>query len=153
MVKESIYDFQKIEKKWQKKWEGGKIFESETKPGKKKFFLTFPIPYINAYQHIGHLYTLSRVEVFARYKRLQGFNVLFPQAWHATGSPIVNAAKRVKDKEKKQIKIMKDMGIKESEFKKFESPEYWIKFFIPEFKRDYKSLGMSIDWRRAGRSP
>jgi leucyl-tRNA synthetase len=140
-------NFRKTEKKWQKKWEQQKIFEPEINK-REKFFCNFPYPYINAYQHIGHMFTLMRVEAFARYKRLRGFNVLFPQGWHVTGSPIVNAAKRVKDKEPKQIKIMKNMGIKSTEIKKFEKPEHWVEFFAPEFKKDYQSLGMSIDWRR-----
>ncbi len=134
-----MVDFRKIEKKWQAKWERGKVFEAD--PDKrKKFFVSFPIPYINAYQHIGHLYTLMKVEAFARYKRLCGFNVLFPQAWHATGSPIINAAKRVKEREPKQLKIMKDMGIPDSKIKKFEKPEYWIDFFAPEFEKDYRQF-------------
>jgi len=137
----------KIAEKWQKKWEEAAIFEAN--PDKReKFFVNFPYPYINAYQHIGHLFTLMRVEALARYKRLKGFNVLFPQGWHATGSPIVNAAKRVASKEEKQIKIMKDMGFSEQDIKKFEKPEYWIEFFAPEFEKDYRSIGMSVDWRR-----
>ncbi|MBW3016883.1 leucine--tRNA ligase [Candidatus Woesearchaeota archaeon] len=141
-------NLKEIEKKWQTRWELDKAFEAN--PDKrKKFFLNFPYPYINAYQHIGHLFTLMRVEAFARYKRHRGFNVLFPQGWHATGSPIVNAAKRVKDREEKQIKIMKDMGFSDEDIKKFEKPEYWIEFFIPEFTHDYKRMGMSIDWRRS----
>ncbi|MBW3011606.1 class I tRNA ligase family protein, partial [Candidatus Woesearchaeota archaeon] len=141
-------NLKEIEKKWQTRWELDKAFEAN--PDKrKKFFLNFPYPYINAYQHIGHLFTLMRVEAFARYKRHRGFNVLFPQGWHATGSPIVNAAKRVKDREEKQIKIMKDMGFSHEYIKKFEKPEYWFEFFIPEFTHDYKRMGMSIDWRRS----
>lgn len=146
MVKGNL-NFKRIEEKWQKKWEEEGVFEASPDE-RKKFYLNFPYPYINAYQHIGHLFTLMRVEAFARYKRLRGFNVLFPQGWHVTGSPIVNAAKRVKEKEPKQIKIMKDMGISGKEIKKFEKPEHWIKFFAPEFKKDYKSIGMSVDWRR-----
>ncbi len=138
-----------IQEKWQKKWSEEKIFEPEVDNNKQKFFLTFPYPYINAYSHIGHVYTLARVDAFARFKRAKGFNVLFPQGWHATGSPIVNAAKRVKSKEQKQMKIMADMGITDSEeLKKFEKPEYWLEFFQPEFRKDYKLMGMSIDWRR-----
>ena len=91
-----------IEKKWT-----DKIFEVNHKKGQKKFFLTFPYPYVNSYLHIGHLLTLMRVEAFARYKRMKGFNVLFPQAWHCTGSPIYNAAKRVAEKEEKQLKLLK----------------------------------------------
>ncbi|MFC1682473.1 leucine--tRNA ligase [Nanoarchaeota archaeon] len=142
------HNFKKIESKWQKKWEEKKIFEPEINSKKKKFFLTFPYPYINVYQHVGHFYTLMRVEALARYKRLKGFNVLFPQGWHATGSPIVSAAKRIKEKEPKQIKILKDVGVKEKDIKNFEDPKHWIDFFAPEYKNDYKKAGMSVDWRR-----
>ena len=83
-------DLNAIQEKWQKKWEDARIFQPEV-DSRDKFFLTFPYPYINADPHIGHLYTLLRVDVFARYKRSLGLNVLFPQGWHATGSPILNA--------------------------------------------------------------
>ena len=142
-----MIEFNRIAKKWQDRWEKAKLFEANP-DNRKKFFVNFPYPYINAYQHIGHMFTLMRVEAFARFKRLKGFNVLFPQGWHATGSPIVNASKRVKAKEEKQIKIMKDMGFSDNEIKKFEKPEYWIEFFAPEFEKDYRSVGMSVDWRR-----
>ena len=112
------YNFKTVEKKWQKKWEEKKIFEPKVN-NQKKFFVTFPYPYLNGYMHIGHFFSLMRVEAFARYKRLRGFNVLFPQGWHATGSPLISAARRVKEKEPKQLKIMKDMGIKDSEIRKF----------------------------------
>ncbi len=136
-----------IQEKWQKRWAEAKIFEA-TPDDRPKFFLTLPYPYINAYPHIGHLYTYMRGEAFARYKRHKGFNVLYPQAWHATGSPILNAAKRVKEKEEKQIKIMKDMGFSDKEIKEFEEPKHWVDFFAPEFKKDFSMMGLSIDWRR-----
>lgn len=137
----------KIEEKWQTKWKDSKLFESN--PSElPKFFCTFPYPYINGYPHIGHFYTMMRVEAFARYKRLRGYNVLFPQGWHATGSPIVLAAKRVKENEPKQIKILLDMGIPEKEIPKFSDPNHWIEFFMPVFKNNLSSLGLSIDWRR-----
>ena len=139
---------QEIEKKWRDRWEKDKVFESNVNKKKNKFFLTFPYPYINAYPHIGHLYTLMRVEALARYKRMKGFNVLFPQGWHATGSPIVSAANRVKEKEEKQIKIMKDMGFNDKEIKKFEEPREWLDYFAPEFEKDFREMGLSIDWRR-----
>jgi leucyl-tRNA synthetase len=141
------YDYLKVEKKWQKAWEKEKVFEAVPNK-KKKYFLTFPYPYVNLFMHIGHFFTLMRVESFARYKRLQGYNVLFPQGWHITGSPIINAAKRVKEKEPKQMKSLKEMNISSSEIKKFEKPEHWLKFFAPEWKKDYKRMGMSVDWRR-----
>ncbi len=137
-----------IAEKWQKEWEEKKAFEANPDSAKKKFFVNVPYPYINAFPHIGHLYTLLRVDIFARYKRMKGFNVLFPQGWHATGSPIINAALRVKNREEKQIRIMRDMGFDDEQIKKFESPEYWVEFFVPEFRKDWKRMGASVDWRR-----
>src|SRR3989338_7850171 len=122
-------DFKKIEKKWQDKWEKEKVFEANLDKKRKKFFANAPYPYVNGFLHIGHMYTYLRTEAFARYKRMQGFNVLYPQGWHATGSPIVNAAKRIKENEPKQIKLKKDMGIPDKEIKKFSDPEYWVKYF------------------------
>jgi len=143
-----MLDTQAIEKKWQKRWDEAKIFEADADKKKKKFFGTFPYPYINAFPHIGHLYTIMRVDSFIRFKRLQGYNSLFPQGWHATGSPIITSAKRVKEREKKQVSIMKSMGITEEELSKFEKPEYWIDYFAPEFEKDLRGMGLSIDWRR-----
>ncbi len=144
-----MVDLSQIAKKWQKKWEESKIFEADANPKKKKFFAHFTYPYVNAYPHIGHFYTLMQADIMARYKRLRGFNVMFPQGWHATGSPIISAAERVREREPKQLKIMASMGItKEEELKKFEKPEYWIEFFAPEFKKDFQAIGTSTDWRR-----
>lgn len=141
------FNHKKIEKKWQDRWEKEKVFEAN--PDKrKKFFLTFPYPYVNAHGHIGHFYTLMKVEALARYKRLQSYNVLFPQGWHATGSPIISSAKRVREREPKQMKIMKDMNIPDSEIPKFEDAKYWISFFAPKWKKAYQSMGISVDWRR-----
>src|SRR3989338_211550 len=127
-----IIDWQQIQQKWQEKWLKEKVFEPVVDKSKKKFFLNTPYPYVNSILHIGHLYTYMRTEALARFKRMQVYNVLFPQAWHATGSPIVSSAKRVKDKEPKQLKILKDIGITESQIKKFEKPEYWIEYFRPK---------------------
>jgi len=137
-----------IEKKWQKKWEESKVFEAN--PDKrKKFFVNFPYPYVNGYLHMGHLFSSLRVDAIARYKRLKGYNVLYPQGFHATGQPIVAAANRVKDGEKKQIEILKMMGIPSKDIKKFEKPEHWVEFFTETSIKDLKKSGSSIDWRRS----
>lgn len=141
-------DMKKIEAKWQKKWQESGLFEAEPDEKKKKFFATFPYPYVNLSPHMGHFYTIMRVEAFARYKRLKGFNVLFPQGWHATGSPIISAAERVKEGEKKQIKLLKDEGFSDSEIKKFSKPETWIRIFGKKWMQDLKAMGLGIDWRR-----
>ncbi len=137
-----------IQNKWQKRWADAKVFEANVQKGKKKFMLTFPYPYVNGLPHIGHLFTIMRVESFARFKRHQDFNVLFPQGWHATGSPIVNAAKRIQEKEPKQLKILQDLGIPEKDIVKFEQPEHWPRYFCKEYKKDLQAMGLSIDWRR-----
>ncbi|MFW6383310.1 MAG: leucine--tRNA ligase, partial [Nanoarchaeota archaeon] len=145
--KENLRILKDAGEKWQIKWEENGVFEPEIN-NEKKFFLTYPYPYINAHPHIGHLYTIMRVDAFARYKRSRGYNVLFPQGWHATGSPIISAANRIREREEKQINMMKKMGIPDSEIPKFETPEYWIEYFAPIAKQDYSLLGLSIDWRR-----
>ncbi len=144
---EIIKKHEEIRNKWLKKWEESRIFEANPS-NKEKFFVNFPYPYVNAYAHLGHLFTLTRVDVFARYKRMQGFNVLFPQAWHCTGSPIESAALRIKEKDEKQWNIMRSMGFSDEEIEKFSDTTYWIKFFPKEFKKDFKNAGASIDWRR-----
>ena len=145
--KDKVNFLKKIEEKWQRKWSEAKIFEPEPS-NKPKFFVTFPYPYINAYPHLGSAYTVLRVDIIARYKRMKGYNVLFPQAWHATGGPIVAAALRVREGDKKQISILKMMGIPDEEIPKFKDPKYWVKFFRKAWKEDFKRYGLSIDWRR-----
>ncbi len=142
-------DFQKLARKWQRKWKTQKVFEADADTGKPKFLLTTPYPYVNGLLHIGHTYTYMRVEAFARYKRMQGFNVLFPFAFHATGSPIDTAAKRVAENEEKQIQTLKLMGFKDEEITAFKEPIHWIKTFSKAAEQDLNKYGLSIDWRRS----
>nr|WP_052884638.1 leucine--tRNA ligase [Infirmifilum uzonense] len=137
-----------IEEKWQKRWSELKVFEAEPDPSRPKFFVTFPYPYINSYPHLGTAYTVLRVDILARFKRMKGYNVLFAQGWHATGGPIVAAALRVREGDPKQISILKSMGISDDEIPKFRDPEYWVRFFSKGFKEDFSRYGLSIDWRR-----
>ncbi len=139
--------FKKLADKWQAKWEEEKLFEAN--PDKrKKFFVSFPYPYMNAVPHIGHFYTLMRVEAFARYKRLRGFNVLFPQAWHCTGSPIVAAAKRIEEGEEKQVKSLKEQGFSVKEIKRLKRPEVWAEVFPGIWRKACREMGISYDSRR-----
>ncbi len=141
-------DFKKIEKKWQKKWENEKIFEAE--PDKReKFFVNVPYPYTNGYGHLGHMLTYLRGDIIARYKRMKNYNVLFTQGWHITGQPIVAAAKRIKEGEKKQIEMLKKIGFSKKEIEKFSDPIEWVKYFPNKWIEDFKNLGYSIDWRRS----
>ena len=84
-----------IEDKWISRWQENRVFEPERNLSREKKMVTFPFPYMNGPLHLGHGFTATRVDVFARYKRMQGYNVLFPWAWHWTGQPIVAAAERL----------------------------------------------------------
>lgn len=142
-----------LQKKWQDKWQEAQVFEADavddnSDDKKNKYFLTFPFPYVNGLPHLGHLYTNMRVEARARFKRLQGKNVLFPQAWHCTGVPIMAAAKRVAQGDEKQKQILRDFFIPEEKLDKFADAEYWLEYFPPEYKKDTQAMGLSIDWRR-----
>jgi len=141
--------FRKIEEKWVKRWEEAKIFEADVDERKKKIFVTFPFPYMNGPLHIGHGFTSARVDVYARFKRMQGYNVLFPWAWHLTGEPITGAAERLKRGDPAQIRIFKEIDrVPEDELKKFADPEYIAKYYIKESKEIVKAFCHGIDWRR-----
>ncbi|MFH7882386.1 MAG: leucine--tRNA ligase [Candidatus Aenigmatarchaeota archaeon] len=143
-------DFKKIERKWQEKWERAKIFEANLSK-KPKFFVTFPIPYLNGSMHIGSAFTAFRCDCYARFKRIQGFNVLFPQAFHATGEPILGAVERLKKGDKTQEETFKLFGANEKDLENFKKygAEYVAKFWAERFKEDMKMAGFSIDWRRS----
>ncbi|MCK5322404.1 MAG: class I tRNA ligase family protein, partial [Candidatus Aenigmarchaeota archaeon] len=149
MVVEERVNFKAIELKWQKKWADSKLFEAEPDKSKKKFFVTLPYPYVSGFPHLGHSYTYSKGDVFARYKRMQGYNVLFPFSYHCTGTPIVAAAQRVKEGEPTQISILKQIGISDEEIKKFADPVYWTEFFPVKTKEHLIRAGFSVDWRRS----
>lgn len=136
-----------IEEKWQRKWDEARLFEAEPSE-QEKYFVTFPYPYVNGFLHMGHALTLTRAEIMARYKRMRGYNVLFPFAFHATGTPIGAAAERVANREESQIQILRAMGIPEKEIQNFADPIYWVRFFPDEAERDVRALGVSADWRR-----
>jgi len=143
-----------MENKWRSRWEEARIYEADPQYDESgnplpKFMLTFPYPYMNGYMHIGHAFSLVRVETLARYKRMTGHNVLFPFAFHCTGSPIVNAAERIKEGEETQIKILRDMGIPEDDIPKFADPVHWTRHFPKINKQDLKTFGLAIDWRRS----
>ena len=144
-----MLDFRAVEQKWRDEWEKQKAFEADADLKRKKFFVTFPYPYMNGYLHLGHFYSIMRTEVFARYKRLRGFNVLFPQAWHCTGSPIESAAKRIREQEPKQLQSMKLSGFSDEEAGKFADPKFWTEFFPKAAKKDLIDFGLGIDFRRS----
>jgi len=147
------------EKEVQTGWEETKIHLTKIS-NQPKFYLTFPYPYMNGRLHLGHAYTLSKVDFMARYKRNQGHNVFFPFAFHGTGMPIPAAAAHVVDDLKEwkigdplssgsQLEKLSKMGIPPEEFEKFQDPNYWIKYFPEVAKKDLTKFGLSADFERS----
>ena len=139
--------FKKIERKRQEKRLEDKVFEADP-DGRPKFFVTFAYPYMNGYLHIGHAFTFGRADVAARFRRMRGYNVLFPQGFHCTGGPIVGAARRIAEGDPKQIAIMKLMGIPEEEIPKFADPKHRLEVFPKAAKEHLIRYGASVDRRR-----
>ncbi len=142
-----MLNFIEIEKKWQKEWEEKKVFESEPNE-KEPYMVTAAFPYVNNVLHIGHLRTYGVADILARYKRMRGYNVLFPMGFHATGTPILGIAKRVKAGDKDLIEELKSLDISDEDISKMSDPNYIANYFIRRIENDMKVAGMSIDWRR-----
>ncbi len=141
-------DFKEIEDKWQKRWSEAKLFEPEVSKA-KKFFLTAAYPYVQGPQHIGHARTYSVADVFARFLRMNGFNVLFPMAWHVTGTPILAISKRISQGDEDLISIYRDVyKVNEDTIRTFSDTMKLIEYFIKEVSEGMKEMGFSIDWRR-----
>ena len=119
------YNAEKIEKKWQEKWEKDKIFEVKDDPTKEKYYVLEMYPYPSGKLHIGHLRNYTIGDCFARYKRMNGFNVLYPMGYDSFGMPAENAAI--------------DHGA---------NPEAWTNKNIEKMKKQQKRIGISYDWTR-----
>ena len=119
------YNFKVIEKKWQTFWEKNQTFKSSIKKGKKKFYCLEMFPYPSGKIHMGHVRNYTIGDVLARYKSMQGFNVLHPMGWDSFGMPAENAAR--------QNNL---------------DPKTWTEENIQTMKRQLKQLGLSIDWNR-----
>jgi len=149
-------EFTKIEKKWQKRWAKDKIFEADPDPKQKKFFLTVPYPYVNGALHIGHGRTYTIGDLIARYKRMQGYNVLFPMASHMTGTPVQGMVDRVLAGDAAAIEMYKrDLQLyfdteeeADAQLAKFKDAATTAAFFAKVISQDFDALGYSIDWRR-----
>lgn len=141
-----------IESKWQKKWAESELFESNP-DNREKIFLTVAYPYPSGAMHIGHGRTYTVPDVYARFKRMQGYNVLFPMGWHVTGAPVIGIAKRIAKKDQWTIDIYKNVHkVPEDELNKFKDPEYIVKYFSSEYHNVMRNMGYSIDWRREFRT-
>src|SRR3972149_4807838 len=120
------YDFKKIESKWQKRWEEKRIFEAKENGKKKKFYTLEMYPYPSGTGlHIGHAFNYIIGDILARFKRMQGFNVLHPMGFDSFGLPAENAA-----------------------IKANVNPRIFTDDAIKNYIRQLKMLGISYDWSR-----
>ena len=118
--------FKTFEKKWQKKWEQAKIFEVDEKSKKSKYYVLEMFPYPSGGGlHMGHAWNYVIGDILARFKIMQGFNVLHPMGYDALGLPAENAA------------------IKENIF-----PQKYTSDSIKNYIKQQKALGLSYDWTR-----
>ena len=143
-------NFRKIEKKWQRKWSKSKIFEANVDKKRKKFFTSIIIPYVNANMHIGHSFTYTRTDAYARFKRMQGFNTLLAEGFHATGEPILGTVERLRNNDQNQIETLKLYGATNKDLEDFKKkgPEYVAKYWMKKITETMKQMGFSVDWRR-----
>lgn len=119
------YDHKKIEKKWQEKWEAEKTFATAQDPTKKLYVLDmFPYP-SGTGLHVGHVEGYTATDIYSRYKRMRGYDVLHPMGWDAFGLPAENYA-----------------------VKTGTPPVTTTAAAIETFRRQIKSLGLSYDWGR-----
>lgn len=119
------YLFTEIEQKWQQKWLSGDDFKTGEDPSKPKYYVLEMFPYPSGSLHMGHVRNYSIGDVIARFKKMNGFNVLHPMGWDAFGLPAENAAIA--------------HGI---------HPDPWTRNNIAEMKVALNTLGISYDWDR-----
>lgn len=149
-------DLHTLEKKWQKKWADAKVFEPSMDSKRKKYFFTVPYPYTNAPLHVGHGRTYVTADFLARTKRKEGFNVLWPMAFHISGTPILAVSRAIEKGDPKTVGLYKDyIKIYEKDEQKaaailegFKDPQNVADFFASVIINDFKCIGLSVDWTR-----
>ncbi len=143
-----------IEKKWQDRWKNDKIFEPAVDESRKKFLITVPWPYTSGSLHVGHGRTYTLGDIIARYKRIMGFNVLFPMGFHQSGTPVLSIAQKIGRKDASTINLyteyLSQYGEKNIQriIESFSDPSAIAEYFSNAIINDFTLMGYSIDWSR-----
>ncbi|TQS78877.1 MAG: leucine--tRNA ligase [Methanomethylophilus alvi] len=142
-------DYAEMEKKWQAKWAERKLNESERIDGKPKFMMIFAYPGLTGYLHVGHLRGYSYTDAITRYKRMTGYNVLFPVGTHASGNGAISLCRKIVSKDPKTIDYLLRNGATQEEIDSIKEPMDVVHFFNNVYQNDYwRRFGFLSDWRR-----
>ena len=116
---------------------------------KEKYYLTVAYPYPSGAMHVGHGRTYIVPDVIARYQRMKGKQVLFPMAFHVTGTPVIGISKRIANGDEKTIRLYRDLyRVPQDTLDRFIDPMEIVRYFSEEYQRVMQKCGLSIDWRR-----
>ena len=142
-------DYGSMEAKWQKRWSEAGLEKSERIDGKPKFMIIFAYPGVTGYLHVGHLRGYTYVDAIGRYKRMTGYNVLFPVGTHATGNGGISLASKIARRDPKTVDYLIRNGCPEEKLDELGDPMSVVEFFNKVYVNDYwKRFGFLADWRR-----
>jgi len=138
-------DWGAIESKWRERWRGA--WDARPDASREKRFITVAYPYPNSPQHIGHGRTYTLADVHARFERMRGRNVLFPMAFHYTGTPILGMAERIESGDEGLISALTGLyGVPRERIPEFADPVRIARYFHEEIRSGMVEMGYSIDW-------
>ena len=137
-----------MERKWQERWYSARINEANPSD-RPKFMIIFAYPGVTGYLHVGHMRGFSYVDAIARYKRMLGYNVLFPVGTHATGNGAISLANRVRRGDENTLEYLLSNGCSREDLDRLKTPNGVVDFFNEVYVNDYwKRFGFLADWRR-----
>ncbi|MEM4789392.1 MAG: leucine--tRNA ligase [Ignisphaera sp.] len=138
-----------LAEKWSRILIDNHVYEADPDPSKPKFFVTAAFMYPNGPIHIGHGRTYLVADILARFKRITGYNVLFPMGFHYTGTPIIAMAESIAEKDRDLLELFRAVyNVPDEEIDKMVDPLYMARYFHNISKEVMKLYGLSIDWRR-----
>ena len=147
-MEENTYDYITVEKKWQNKWFEENI-NTTGRAKQKKFFIHFAYPGVSGYLHVGHMRGFTYCDVIARYKRMTGYDVLFPAGFHASGIPSVGFAKKVERRDEDTLRVLRQNGCSDACISRLTDPVEVVNYFSTVYVDEYwKRFGFLIDYTR-----